>query len=317
MPAGDSGVTGCERIAILPEMGFFSNVFNTDAVMSGDAYWNIDSDEHKLQICREAGERMAPAIGGSVKVRDGGDEVHVTGQYGRHRARAVIWVTFANIRIEVKPQKPLGISDFHLQFDSEAVKHAGEQLDRDEWDEDESDEKLFVSQHCYFEGSRGELRQTKTKLDQLPQELTSQLIQIMEEAGKDGTYFMITENEASFYINDSAIVLSKSSAQRLAQLMHLVTSIVSAAEQVWLNEDDSEHHDAVVAAPPWSAPAAPPAAPPPALGPGTPVLVAWSDGNRYPATVVQAANGQYLCAFPDGQQHWIGAAYVSPAASSA
>jgi hypothetical protein len=47
------------------------------------------------------------------------------------------------------------------------------------------------------------------------------------------------------------------------------------------------------------------------LQPGMPVRVAWSDGNLYPATIVQAALGEYLCRFQDGSQKWIGAAYIS------
>lgn len=38
---------------------------------------------------------------------------------------------------------------------------------------------------------------------------------------------------------------------------------------------------------------------------GTQVLVAWSDGQRYPGTVVQVAPGQYLVAMANGQQHWV------------
>ncbi len=38
--------------------------------------------------------------------------------------------------------------------------------------------------------------------------------------------------------------------------------------------------------------------------PGSRVLVAAQDGNRYPATIAQAANGQYLCTMPDGQSYW-------------
>jgi hypothetical protein len=52
-----------------------------------------------------------------------------------------------------------------------------------------------------------------------------------------------------------------------------------------------------------AAPAAPPAARP--LAPGAQVLVQWSDGNRYPATVAQVAPGQCLVAFPDGRQFWV------------
>ena len=46
--------------------------------------------------------------------------------------------------------------------------------------------------------------------------------------------------------------------------------------------------------------------------PGTPVQVAAPDGYRYPARVVQAQDGHYLCAMPNGQQHWFPAAAVSP-----
>jgi hypothetical protein len=56
-------------------------------------------------------------------------------------------------------------------------------------------------------------------------------------------------------------------------------------------------------------------APPQAAGfaPGAPVQVATPDGYRYPATVVQAQDGHYLCAMPNGQQHWFPAAAVGPA----
>lgn len=43
---------------------------------------------------------------------------------------------------------------------------------------------------------------------------------------------------------------------------------------------------------------------------GSHVKVAWSDGNYYPGTVVQAAQGKYLVAMGDGQQHWVPENYV-------
>jgi hypothetical protein len=46
---------------------------------------------------------------------------------------------------------------------------------------------------------------------------------------------------------------------------------------------------------------------------GARVLVTWTDGNRYPGTVAQVAQGQYLVTMGDGQQHWIGAGYVTVA----
>ena len=48
------------------------------------------------------------------------------------------------------------------------------------------------------------------------------------------------------------------------------------------------------------------------IGLGSPVLVLWNDGQRYPGAVVQSAQGQHLVAFPDGRQVWVGAEYVSP-----
>jgi hypothetical protein len=39
--------------------------------------------------------------------------------------------------------------------------------------------------------------------------------------------------------------------------------------------------------------------------PGQRVFVLWSDGNRYPGTVMTAASGQVQVAFPDGRQVWV------------
>jgi len=47
------------------------------------------------------------------------------------------------------------------------------------------------------------------------------------------------------------------------------------------------------------------------IGVGTPVLVQWSDGNKYPGHVVQLAQGQYQVAMGDGRQLWVGEAYIS------
>ena len=39
--------------------------------------------------------------------------------------------------------------------------------------------------------------------------------------------------------------------------------------------------------------------------PGQRVFVMWSDGQRYPGTVMSAMNGQVQVAFPDGRQVWV------------
>ncbi|WP_394833547.1 hypothetical protein LVJ94_44275 [Pendulispora rubella] len=46
---------------------------------------------------------------------------------------------------------------------------------------------------------------------------------------------------------------------------------------------------------------------------GSHVLVQWSDGNRYPGSIVQVASGQCLVLFSNGQHYWIDVRFVSPA----
>jgi hypothetical protein len=45
--------------------------------------------------------------------------------------------------------------------------------------------------------------------------------------------------------------------------------------------------------------------------PGQRVLVLWSDGNRYPGTVMVSQGGQVQVAFPDGRQIWVPASVIS------
>ena len=44
---------------------------------------------------------------------------------------------------------------------------------------------------------------------------------------------------------------------------------------------------------------------------GADVAVEWSDGNKYPGKLLEAAAGRYRVGFPDGQEHWVDARYVS------
>jgi hypothetical protein len=46
------------------------------------------------------------------------------------------------------------------------------------------------------------------------------------------------------------------------------------------------------------------------LSPGQAVMVQWSDGNRYPASVIIAQSGQVQVAFPDGRRVWVPQTYV-------
>lgn len=81
-------------------------------------------------------------------------------------------------------------------------------------------------------------------------------------------------------------------------------------------------HPNAMPPPPPQPPAPPPPPPgyaPPSYGyptygypPGTRVLVTWSTGQRFPATVQQVTGTQCLVLFPDGQQHWVDMQYIAP-----
>jgi hypothetical protein len=93
------------------------------------------------------------------------------------------------------------------------------------------------------------------------------------------------------------------------------------ASSVMEKPRQSEPPKVHVIATPWNVP--PPSGPgpfvqqapaPSGFGPGALVLVHWSDGNRYPGTVLQVAGGRVLVSFPNGQQHWVDMKYVSSGA---
>jgi len=50
-----------------------------------------------------------------------------------------------------------------------------------------------------------------------------------------------------------------------------------------------------------------------ALMPGRSVLVEWSDGNRYPATIMQMNGAQAQVVFPNGQNMWVETRFLTPA----
>lgn len=49
----------------------------------------------------------------------------------------------------------------------------------------------------------------------------------------------------------------------------------------------------------------------PSMSPGDTVLVAWSDGQRYPANLRALHGAQALVAFPNGSEQWVGREHVS------
>lgn len=69
---------------------------------------------------------------------------------------------------------------------------------------------------------------------------------------------------------------------------------------------------AAEASAPEQAPVAAPVAAAGGVRVGSPVLVQWSDRQRYPGVARESRNGQVLVAFPNGGLQWIPAQFVSP-----
>jgi hypothetical protein len=46
---------------------------------------------------------------------------------------------------------------------------------------------------------------------------------------------------------------------------------------------------------------------------GRKVMVRWSDGNQYPATIMNVGNNQAMVVFPDGRSMWVENQYLTPA----
>ena len=145
------------------------------------------------------------------------------------------------------------------------------------------------------------------------------MLSLLAAAPKSGTSFTLSTDQVEVYLNDATITLSKTAGARAASVLGLLVAVAAAAEERFggaapvpsLNPPSNRM-------PPPSRSRSRrrllPGAPPPtgSIGPGTRVLVTWSDGNRYSAGVVQVAQGQCLCAFSNGQQHWIAMQWVAP-----
>ncbi len=113
------------------------------------------------------------------------------------------------------------------------------------------------------------------------------------------------------------------SAPQLANLDSSRRAVVAApasAPQMAESRPFSSSPQAQPFAPGGYAPAAPsvspsvravPVAPVDPFALGRPVLVTWSNGQRYPATVLQLSATHILVAFGDGQRHWVERVFVT------
>ena len=202
----------------------------TGLIMDPDKYFFSDN---RLPIAQQGADLMAPVIGGTVKSRDEGDELHITGQYQGRTVRLRISVTFGTTSIEMKAARDFDLEEnLYLQYDKDAVQHAHESETRDEWDEDDNaEQKLFYSAHVFFEGDPDELRAMKTAFERLPQDLRNELVQLLESEGGHSR-FGNSGDRVNLGVT-AKMMLDRQSPAVLTRNLDLVLRLVQAMEANW------------------------------------------------------------------------------------
>jgi hypothetical protein len=196
-----------------------------------DQYFHMDDDERK-PVAQDAAVRLAPVIGGQLKWRDDGDELHVTGYFNGRPTRLKIWVTFATMYIELKATRSLDTgASFYIHIDPKAAQHAGESMSRDEWDDsDRSEQRLFLAPSVYFEGDPSELGQLNGLMQRLPQPAQAALVQTL--AQWQSGHFMVSGDTLSLYC-PAWVALGPQSAQYVAYYLNLLFSLSNDMDVAW------------------------------------------------------------------------------------
>lgn len=199
--------------------------------VSAKDYFFMD-EEQQRPLVEQCATRIAPVIGGQLKWRDEGSELHVTGYYQGRPVRLTVWVSFGTVKIELKATRAYNFDAmFHMQVDADAAKHAGESMTRDEWDDaDGTEQKLFLAPNVYFEGEPQELAQLRGMLQRLPQDGANALVQTL--ASFDRGSFMVTGD--TLVLDCPAwVTLHDQAPQYVGYYLNMMLLLSQAMEQCW------------------------------------------------------------------------------------
>lgn len=200
--------------------------------MTPDQYFFMD-EEQQRPIIMQCAQRLAPVIGGQIKVRDEGSELHVTGYFNGRPARMVVSVSFGSVALELKMNPVELENSFYIQVDPDAKAHAAESLTRDEWDdEDGTEQKLFLGPHVFFAGEPSELSWANGMLRKLSQEGQGALLQTLNTFNRG--HFMANSDALSLDC-PASITLAPNSAQMVAYYLNLMFMLSNEMDKVWRN----------------------------------------------------------------------------------
>ena len=182
------------------------------------------SEEKQKSNVMKVANGLVPVMNGTVKERDGGEEVHVTGEYGGFPARVILNVTFGGAKFELKTDQACPL--FILMHDEKGREaYAGDNANKDGWDDDDDDEqKVFVSEHVYFEGDDEELVEMKAFWERFPAEAKPKLIEKIEES--KGTFVCDSTGKLESSTGEGIIGLGDEVA-RARQYLDVLTSAAS------------------------------------------------------------------------------------------
>ncbi len=198
---------------------------------TADEYFFMDEEQQK-PLLTQCAQRLAPAIGGQLKWRGDGDELHVTGMFQGRPVRVVLSVAFGSATIEVKMPAPMNLDQcLFISVDPEAQKSAGESLDRDEWDDDDgTSQKLFLAPTVYLEGEPGELQTMHGMLGRLSQQGQGALLNVLRTF-KRGSF--MADGQSVKLDCPASVTLDPNVAQHVAYHANMLTLLSNEMAQVW------------------------------------------------------------------------------------
>lgn len=181
------------------------------------------SEEGKKRNAMKTAEGLVPIIGGNVKEREGGDEVHVTGDYMGISTRVVLDLRRGTCSVEMKA---MSNAPFFMLFHDSKGRQAYESQgkNKDEWDEGKDDEqKVFVSEHCCFEGDKNQIEEQKAFWAKIPEDAKNGIIAVFEE--NNGSF--VIDGKGNAKLEPSVGILGTGNeVEKIKKYMDLLSSVV-------------------------------------------------------------------------------------------
>lgn len=183
------------------------------------------SDAQQKKNVMNAANGIVPLMNGTIKERDGGDEVHITGEFAGASTRVKFQKSFAGVTVEMKTEGAYPF--FMLTYDEDGRAAYGKELEnRDEWDNDDDGElKVFVSDHLYYDGDSQEIAEKKTLWEKIPQDLRDGIVSKLEE--RKGHFIVAPDGKFEMNIWDGVLGMG-SEVEVVQSLLDLLSRAIQS-----------------------------------------------------------------------------------------